>query len=101
MFVSIPTGYGKSLCYALPPFIFDVKRRLVEKKSIAMVVLPLIALMKVQSGSFTRKSITSSVDVMTCLIIELQQNHSLCTHSPDPSFPRTGGVGCETNVELY
>ena len=92
MFVSIPTGYGKLLRYALLLFIFDVKRGLVEKKSIAMVVLPLIALMKVQSDSFTRKSILRHIDVMTCLIIELHQNHSLYTHSPDPSFPRTGGV---------
>ena len=63
-----------------------------------MVVSPLIALMKIQSGSFTRKSITRQVDIMTCLIIELHQNHSLYMCSPDPSFPRTGGVRCETNV---
>ena len=91
VFVSIPTGYGKLLCYALLPFIFDVKRGLVEKKSIAMIVSPLIALMNIQPGSFTRKSITNSVDVMMCLIIELHQNHSLYTCSPDPSFPQTGG----------
>ena len=38
---------------------FDVKRGLVEKKSIVMVVSPLIALMKDQSSSFTRKGINS------------------------------------------
>ena len=57
--MSLPTGYGKSLCYALLPFIFDVKRGLVEKKSVVMVVSPLIALMKDQSSSFTRRGITA------------------------------------------
>ena len=57
--VSLPTGYDKSLCYALLPFIFDVKRGLVEKKSVVMVVSPLIALMKDQSSSFTHRGITA------------------------------------------
>lgn len=59
VFVSLPTGYGKSLCYALLPAVFDVKRGLVEKTSIVMVVSPLIALMKDQSMSFTSKGITA------------------------------------------
>ena len=59
VFVSLPTGYGKSLCYALLTSIFDKKRRLTEKESIAMIVSPLIALMKDQSSSFTEKGIVS------------------------------------------
>ena len=59
VFVSLPTGYGKSLCYALLPYVFDVKRGLVEKTSIVMIVSPLIALMKDQSASFTRKGISA------------------------------------------
>ena len=59
VFVSPPTGYEKSLCYALLSSIFDMKRGLVEKTSIAMVVSPLIALMKDQSLSFTHKGITA------------------------------------------
>ena len=60
VFVSLPTGlYGKSLCYALLPFIFNVKRGLVEKKSVVVVVSPLIAFMKDQSSSFTRRGITA------------------------------------------
>ena len=42
VFVSLPTGYGKSLCYALLPSVFDAKRGLVEKTSIVMVVSRLI-----------------------------------------------------------
>ena len=49
MFVSLPTGYGKSLCYALLPLIFDKRREAVERRSIVMVVSPLIALRKDQS----------------------------------------------------
>ena len=59
VFVSLPTGYGKSLCYALLPSVFDKKRRLAERTSIAMIVSPLIALMKDQSSSFTEKGIVS------------------------------------------
>ena len=32
VFVSLPTGYGKSVCYFPLPFVFDCLRR-VEKKS--------------------------------------------------------------------
>ena len=57
--VVLPTGYGKSLCYALLPSFFDMKRGLVEKTSICMIVSPLIALMKDQSASFTVKGISA------------------------------------------
>ena len=60
VFVALPTGYGKSLCYALLPWIFDMKRGLVEKTSICMIVSPLIALMKDQSTSFTSKGISAA-----------------------------------------
>ncbi len=47
VFVSLPTGYGKSLCYILLPIVFD-RLRNVNKQSIALVVSPLIALMEDQ-----------------------------------------------------
>ena len=59
VFISLPTGYGKSLCYALLPLIFDKRREMVERRSIVMVVSPLIALMKDQSAKFTEKGITA------------------------------------------
>ena len=55
VFMSLPIGYGKSLCYALFSFVFDAKRGLIEKTSIIVVVSPQIALMRDQSASFTRK----------------------------------------------
>ena len=60
VFVSLPTGYGKSLCYALLPWIFDMRRGFVERTSICMIVSPLIALMKDQSTSFTAKGICAA-----------------------------------------
>lgn len=59
VFVSLPTGYGKSLCYALLPLVFDKRRETVEKRSIVMVVSPLIALMKDQSAKFTERGVTA------------------------------------------
>lgn len=53
VFVSLPTGYGKPLCYALIPVIFDMKLGLAKSPSlIVMVISPLIALMKDQFMSF-------------------------------------------------
>ena len=42
-FVSFPTGYGKSLCYAILPWAFDEVRS-IDKKSIVIVVSPLVSL---------------------------------------------------------
>ena len=42
-FVSLPTGYGKSLCYAILPWAFDELRN-TEKASIVLVVSPLVSL---------------------------------------------------------
>ena len=57
VFVALPTGFGKSLCYALLPLIFDMKRDMYRKKSICIVVSPLIMLMQDQSASFTTRGI--------------------------------------------
>ena len=47
MFVSLPTGSGKSLCYCLLPSVFDALR-VTEGRSIVVIVSPLISLMKDQ-----------------------------------------------------
>ena len=38
VFVALPTGYGKSLCFGLLPRVFDLLRG-VEKQSVVIVVL--------------------------------------------------------------
>ena len=47
VFVSLPTGSGKSLCYWVLPGAFDALRK-TSGESIVVVVSPLIALMKDQ-----------------------------------------------------
>ena len=41
--MSFPTGYGKSLCYAILSWAFDEVRS-IDKKSIVIVVSPLVSL---------------------------------------------------------
>ena len=43
VFVSLPTGYGKSICFALPPLVFDRVRK--DAGSIVICISPLTALM--------------------------------------------------------
>ena len=52
VFVSLPTGLGKSLCYILLPSVFDQLRK-VERKSIALVVSPIVALVQDQVAAIT------------------------------------------------
>ena len=51
-FVSLPTGYGKSLCYAILPWAFDELRN-TKKASIVLVVSPLISLTTDQVRAYT------------------------------------------------
>ena len=61
VFVSLPTGYGKSLCYAALPYAFD-QLRASSRPSIVIVVSPQIALtfynlMKDQVASYSAKGL--------------------------------------------
>ena len=58
VFVSLPTGYGKS-CYALLTSIFNTMNGVTERTSICLIVSPLVALMKDQSF-ITRKGISAA-----------------------------------------
>ena len=48
VFGVLPTGYGKSLCYACLPLIFDQLLQKPSGSSIVLIVSPLIALMRDQ-----------------------------------------------------
>ena len=48
VFGVLPTGYGKSLCYACLPLVFDCLLQKSNGFSIVLVVSPLVALMKDQ-----------------------------------------------------
>ena len=56
VFVSLPTGYGKSLCYAALPYAFD-ELRATDTPSIVVVVSPLIALMKDQVAVYSARGL--------------------------------------------
>ena len=58
VFCCLSTGYGKSLCYALLPKLFD-KMRNRPGSSIVVVISPLVALMIDQHIKFTNFGITS------------------------------------------
>ena len=48
VFAILPTGFGKSLCYACLPAAFDAINKKERGHSIAMIVTPLLAIMKDQ-----------------------------------------------------
>ncbi len=64
VFVCLPTGSGKSLCYCILPTVFDTLRG--TNASIAVVVSPLIALMKDQVRAMSDKG-ARAVFVGDCL----------------------------------
>ena len=56
MFVSLPTGYGKSLCYTLLPPVFGYLRGVKEK---SILFVPLLALMKDPVASISEKGLSA------------------------------------------
>ena len=59
VFVWLPTGFGKSLCYEMLPFVFDVKRGRVD--SLVIVVSPLVSLMIDQVRSLRRRGVQAAI----------------------------------------
>ena len=67
VFVSLPTGYGKSYCFVLLPLVFD--RMLGRSGSIVVCILsPLTSLMMEQRAKYTAKGLCSE------FVGELQQD---------------------------
>ncbi len=59
VFVWLPTGFGKSLCYEVLPFVFDYK--LGRQDSLVIVVSPLISLMADQVMGLRRRSVDAAI----------------------------------------
>ena len=53
VFVSLPTGSGKSLCFSLLPGIFDTVRS--TRGSLVIVICPIQALMRDQAAIYNSK----------------------------------------------
>ena len=52
VFICLPTGYGKSLCFAILPHLFDYLRGHRDHLSIVICVAPLLSLMEDQYNRF-------------------------------------------------
>ena len=59
VFISLPTGSGKSLCYWILPWTFDELRNHSIPTCVLVVVSPLIALIKDQVQALNEKGLTS------------------------------------------
>ena len=57
VFVMLPTGSGKSLCYAALPFVFDALKGEVNFSSIVIVVSPLQSIMVDQVRKYSAKGV--------------------------------------------
>ena len=63
VFISLPTGYGKSMCYQALPFVMDYQKGLVgcSETSAVLVVSPLTALMVDQVKSLRSRGVHTSI----------------------------------------
>ena len=59
VFVSLPTGSGKSLCFYILPWLFDGWRKNPEPSCIVIVLSPLLALMETQVSMLNDKGLSS------------------------------------------
>ena len=76
VFVSLPTGSGKSLCYCLLPKAFDfLWQRIESTQSILVVVSPLIALMQDQVRAMRERGAT----VVYAGVVEDELERSICS----------------------
>ena len=55
VFLWLPTGFGKPICYEVLPFVFDLK--LVSENIIVIAVSPLVSLMVDQVASLRSREV--------------------------------------------
>lgn len=63
VFLWLPTGFGKSLCYESLPFLFDFKlgRTAICDRSTVIVISPLISLMTDQVTSLRKRGVSAAI----------------------------------------
>ena len=63
VFVLLPTGFGKTVCYSCLPLAVDIYKK-TEEPSIVIVISPLTSLIKDQVRNFSQRGVvTSYIDV--------------------------------------
>ena len=78
----LPTGFGKSLCYEVLPFVMDHKlSRIDAKSSLVLVVSPLIALMTDQVCRGVKAAVISSGTGFSSDLVANEGDLSVCSHS--------------------
>ena len=64
VFAWFPTGYGKSLCYQLVPFLFDYKLNRTSygaERSVVLVISPLVSLMVDQVTGLLQRGVSAGI----------------------------------------
>jgi RecQ family ATP-dependent DNA helicase len=62
VFLWLPTGFGKSVCYEVLPFVMDRKRESEQgSHSIVLVISPLVSLMIDQVSSLRQRGVTAGI----------------------------------------
>ena len=65
MFLWLPTGFGKSICFQVIPFLFDYKLGRIEsplpQRSVVVVVSPLVSLMVDQVTSLRLRGVNAAI----------------------------------------
>ena len=63
VFVCLPTGFGKSICFQILPFLFNHKHGLFggKKRSCAIIVSPFIALMVDQVRNLRKSGVQAVI----------------------------------------
>ena len=62
VFLWLPTGFGKSLCYEVLPFVMDDK--LGRHGSVVIVISPLVSLMVDQVQSLRQRSVNAAIIIL-------------------------------------
>ena len=64
VFLWLPTGFGKSICFECLPFLFDFKLGRKEdicSRSVVLVISPLISLMSDQVSSLRKRGVAAAI----------------------------------------